>query len=55
MIVQRIVRDHGGQIEVHSEPRVGTTFTLFLPRDEQRIRLLKAPARRRRPRRRSRG
>ncbi len=42
MIVQRIVRDHGGQIEIHSEPRAGTTFTLFLPREEQRIRLLKA-------------
>jgi two-component system, sporulation sensor kinase E len=42
MIVQRILRDHGGQIEVHSEPRVGTTFTLYLPRDEQRIRLLRA-------------
>jgi signal transduction histidine kinase len=43
MIVQRIVRDHGGELEVHSEPRAGTTFTLFLPRDERRIRLLKAP------------
>ena len=42
MIVQRIVRDHGGQMEIHSEPRAGTTFTLFLPREEQRIRLLKA-------------
>ena len=42
MIVQRIVRDHGGQIEVQSEPRIGTTFTLYLPRDERRIRLLKA-------------
>ena len=42
MIVQRILRDHGGQIEVQSEPRIGTTFTLYLPRDERRIRLLKA-------------
>ena len=42
MIVQRIVRDHGGELEVHSEPRVGTTFTIFLPRDARRIRLLNA-------------
>jgi two-component system, sporulation sensor kinase E len=44
MIVQRIVRDHGGEIEVQTEPRTGTTFTLHLPRDERRIRLLKAKA-----------
>ena len=42
MIVQRIVRDHGGQLEVRSEPQAGTTFTIFLPRENQRIRLLEA-------------
>ena len=43
MIVQRIVRDHAGELEVHSEPDTGTTFTIYLPREEARIRLLKAP------------
>lgn len=43
MIVHRIVRDHGGQIEVHSEPNKGTTFAIFLPRDGERVRLLEAP------------
>jgi len=45
MIVQRIVRDHGGEVEVRSEPGVGTTVSIFLPLDERRIRMLKAPPR----------
>lgn len=45
MIVQRIVQDHGGQIEVHNQPNVGMTFTMLLPLNEQRVRLLKAPRR----------
>jgi PAS domain S-box-containing protein len=45
MIVQRIIQDHGGRIDVHSEPGIGTTFTVFLPLDERRARLLKPPSR----------
>lgn len=40
MIVQRIMQDHGGQIEIETRPKQGTTVTLLLPRFEQRIRLL---------------
>jgi two-component system, sporulation sensor kinase E len=40
MIVQRILRDHGGQIEIDTRPEQGTTITLLLPRHDERIRLL---------------
>lgn len=40
MIVQRIVQDHGGQIEVASKEHEGSSFTIRLPLAEQRIRLL---------------
>ena len=42
MIVQRIVQDHGGAIEVHSEPQSGTTVVILLPLVERQVRLLKS-------------
>lgn len=42
MIVQRIVREHGGQIEIDSRPDEGMTFILYLPHEERRLRMLKA-------------
>ena len=45
MIVQRILRDHGGEIEISSTPDHGTAFTLHFPRDDVRMALLEAPSR----------
>ncbi len=45
MIVQRILRDHGGEIEISSMPERGTAFTLHFPRDDVRMALLEAPKR----------
>ena len=42
MIVQRIVREHGGTIEVESDKDRGTTFRVKLPVHEKRTRLLEA-------------
>jgi PAS domain S-box-containing protein len=41
MIVERIMRDHGGQIGIDSRPSVGTLVTLQFPQMHRRIRLLK--------------
>ena len=40
MIVQRIVQDHGGEIEGDSKENAGTSFTILLPLDNVRVRLL---------------
>jgi PAS domain S-box-containing protein len=40
MIVQRIIEDHGGEIELASKPEEGTCFKIRLPRSERRVRML---------------
>lgn len=42
MIVQRIVRDHGGGIELESHLGEGSTFRIWLPLHERGLRLLAA-------------
>ena len=43
MIVQRIVRDHGGRIQLESNVGQGTTFRIWLPLTERAPRLLNSP------------
>ena len=40
LIVRRVVREHGGEIEIESEPARGTTVFIHLPRGPKPIRLL---------------
>ena len=40
MVCRRIVRAHGGEIDVESKPGAGTTFTVRIPRLEKRVRRL---------------
>jgi PAS domain S-box-containing protein len=40
MIVQRIVRDHGGHVGIESKEGVGTVVTLQLPQKHRRVKML---------------
>ncbi|MGC6456958.1 MAG: sensor histidine kinase [Akkermansiaceae bacterium] len=40
LIVRRILREHGGELEVESEEHVGTKVTLYFPRSDKKVRLL---------------
>lgn len=42
MIVQRIMREHGGQIGIESKEGVGTVVTLQFPRKDRRVRMLQS-------------
>ncbi|MBE7538876.1 MAG: PAS domain-containing protein [Opitutaceae bacterium] len=41
MIVQRILREHGGQVGIESKEGVGTVVSLQFPRKDRRVRMLK--------------
>jgi PAS domain S-box-containing protein len=41
MIVQRIMREHGGQVGIESKEGVGTLVTLQFPQKNRRVRMLK--------------
>jgi signal transduction histidine kinase len=44
MIVDRIVRSHGGELGIESSPEKGATFTISLPLKQRQVRLLKPPS-----------
>jgi signal transduction histidine kinase len=43
LIVRRIIREHGGEIEIESREGTGTRVSLFLPLKNQKARLLPKP------------
>jgi signal transduction histidine kinase len=42
MIVQRIMREHGGQVGIESKEGVGTVVTLTFPQKNRRVRMLRS-------------
>lgn len=42
MIVQRIMRGHGGQVSLESKAGVGTVVTLQFPQKNRRVRMLRS-------------
>jgi nitrogen-specific signal transduction histidine kinase len=44
LIVRRIIREHGGEIELESREGEGTKVTIHLPLVEKKMRYLEAPA-----------
>lgn len=44
LIVRRIIREHGGEIELESREGEGTKVNIYLPRVEKQMRFLEAPA-----------
>jgi len=40
LIVRRIIREHGGEIEIESQAGEGTTITLYFPRQNKNVRLI---------------
>lgn len=42
LIVRRIIREHGGEIEIESKSEEGTTVTISIPRQDKNVRLLEA-------------
>jgi two-component system, sporulation sensor kinase E len=42
MIVQRIAREHGGQVGFESKEGMGTVVTFQFPREDRCVRMLKS-------------